>query len=1064
MNSHASNTTALPQAIEEALQHHLAGRFCDAESIYRHVLTVDPEYFDALHLLGVLVHQTGRNDEALDLIKRAVRKDTTQPSVFNNLGEVYRALGRFEDAERCYRQALALKPDYAEAHNNLGNTLLDLGRFLEAEQAYRKALVFKPDYTEAYGNLCKALLDLGRPEEAEQAGRQALTLKPDSAEAHNNLGNALLDLGRPEKAEQCYRQALDIKPGYVEAYNNLGNALLDRGLPEKGIEAYRHALVLKPDYAEAYFNLGKALQDFGELKAAEHAYRQALVCKNDYAKAQWNISLLKLLQGDYEEGFKLYEKRFIGGDRKVFEKMNTYLQQLSAYRRWDGETLEDLSLLVIAEQGLGDCLMMMRYLPLLGQQRPKRLVVYCAEPLKRIIQCLPGVDDVITMSEPLPFGRFDLYCPMMSLPYVFKTRIESVPGPVPYLTVPEGMKQQWRKRLADVSGVKVGLAWAGKESYLENDMRSILLRQFSPLLGINGMQLVSLQKGKEEGKWKESGWSLLDWMDECGDLLDTAALIDQLDLVVSVDTSIAHLAGALGKPVWLLNRFGSEWRWLLDRDDSPWYPGMRIFRQEKRGDWDSVIRRLAIELELTIEKTGKLCTPKSPAELPESIFQSAMAYLEQKAYAAAIIRFRELLTLAPAEPAVWYNLGCAYRLKGNTADAEPCFQQALLLEPESPSIWFSLGGIHLEREAFAEAEACLRKAHSYAPDSVDILLKLGESLDRQKKLAEAIDCCRKILSIKPGDLQATYNLAILQLGCGDYAAGFGSFEIRLERYRIDRRTYDQPRWDGSPLEGRSILVFGEQGMGDVIQFSRYIPLVAERGGKVIFEVDKPLVPLFASFSGAARVVAKSETPPLTDVYIQSLSLPRIFRTTLDSIPRRIPYITPDPSKAAAWRQMLAGDPLCRIGLVWQGNSRNEMDRDRSCPFNDFRRLLNIQGVSYYSIQVGPARDDLKLLPPGVRITDMTDRLADFSDTAALVANLDLVISVDTAVLHLAGALGRPAWALLTCRADWRWMEEREDSPWYPTMRLFRQKRPGDWSGVLERVKDALELLISERTN
>lgn len=1063
MNSPSSNTATLPQAIGEALQHHRAGRFRDAESIYRQVLKVDPEYFDALHLLGVLAHQTGRNDDALDLIKEAVQKDNTQPFAFNNLGEVYRALNHLDDAERCYRQALDLKPDYAEALNNLGNTLLDLGRAKDAEQAYRQALNFKPDYTEAYSNLCKALLDLGRPNEAEQACCQALALKPDCAEAHNNLGNALLDLGRPEKAEQCYRQALKLKPDYVEAYNNLGNALLDLGSLEKGMQAYHQALFLKPDYAEAYYNMGKGLQDFGELKAAEQAYRQALVLKNDYAMAQWNLSLLKLLQGDYEEGFNLFEKRFLGGDRKVFEKINSYLNQLREYCRWDGETLEDRSLLVIAEQGLGDNLMMIRYLPLISQMHPKHIVVYCEKPLKRIIQCLPGIDDVITMTEQLPFGRFDLYCPMMSLPYIFKTRLESVPRSVPYLFVPEDMKQRWRKRFADVPGIKVGLVWAGKKSYRENNSRSILLRQFSPLQEINGVQLVSLQK-REEGKSEEPGWNLLDWMDECGDLLDTAALIEQLDLVVSVDTSIAHLAGALGKPVWLLNRFGSEWRWLLDREDSPWYPSMRIFRQEQRGDWDSVIKRLAIELELMINKTGELCTPNAPGELLESIFQTGLAHLEQRVYDAAISQFQKLLAMTSAEPAVWYNLGRAHRLKGKSADAEFCFQQVLLLEPESPPIWYSLGGLHLEREAFGEAEVCLRKAHAYAPDSVEILLKLGESLTKQKKLEESIDCCREILAIEPGHEQAAYNLAVLQLGSGDYMVGFDSFEMRLKRFQIDPRTYTQPRWDGSPLEGRSILVFGEQGMGDVIQFSRYLPLLAERGGKIIFEVDKPLVPLFTSLPNVAQVVQKSETPPLTDVYIQLLSLPRIFNTTLDTIPNRIPYITSDPSKAAAWRRMLAGDPLCRIGLVWQGNPRNPMDRDRSCPFSEFRCLLDIQGVSYYSIQVGPAHDDLNILPPEIRITDLTNSLADFSDTAALIANLDLVISVDTAVAHLAGAIGISVWVLLTYHSDWRWMENQEYSPWYHTMRLFRQEKSGEWGGVLERVKNALELLLSEKTN
>lgn len=239
--------------------------------------------------------------------------------------------------------------------------------------------------------------------------------------------------------------------------------------------------------------------------------------------------------------------------------------------------------------------MMMRYLPLLVKRNIKRLVVYSHPALKRVFANIPGGNhiDVVPITEALPFDAFDLYCPIMSLPYLFKTRLDTIPNKVPYLFIPEEMKQWWRTRLAEITGVKVGLVWAGGKLASTDKNRSILIKKFALLTAMEGVRWVNLQKGQESGQLKELGWDLIDWMDECEDYLETAALVDQLDLVISVDTSVAHLAGALGKPVWLLNRFNSEWRWLLGREDSPWYPSMRIFRQRERGDWHGVIKQVA---------------------------------------------------------------------------------------------------------------------------------------------------------------------------------------------------------------------------------------------------------------------------------------------------------------------------------------------------------------------------------------------------------------------------------------------------------------------------------------
>ena len=451
----------------------------------------------------------------------------------------------------------------------------------------------------------------------------------------------------------------------------------------------------------------------------------------------------------------------------------------------------------------------------------------------------------------------------------------------------------------------------------------------------------------------------------------------------------------------------------------------------------------------------------------ETSFQQALTLIENHDPDAAIPELRTILRHLPDEPAVLFNLGRAYDLAGQPAEAEDKYRQALVHSPASPAIWFALGEMNFKRNDYLEAETCLRKAHELKPDSVEILLSLGGSLSAQLKTAEALDICKRVLVLRPDCSDARYNMAFLQLRSGDYQSGFANFEARLaiEKFDVDFRTYQQPRWDGSPLNGRSILIYGEQGMGDVIQFARYIPLVAEMGGRVVFEVDPPLLPLFESLPGADRIVSKLKEPPLTDVYIQLLSLPFLLGTTLETVPNQVPYIFPDPSKVERWRQCLASqEPAYRIGIVWRGNPLNPLDQVRSCHLAEFLPLAAFSDVHFFSLQVGAGVDEIASVVTGIKLIDHTDQLRDFSDTAAFIANLDMVIGVDTAVTHLAGALGKKVWIVLPYLYDWRWLVGQPYSPWYPSMNVFWQPRQGDWTGAITLVNNALEECLSGKNN
>ncbi len=595
MNSLPPQGASLPYLIKTAIQHQNDGHFLEAESVYKKIITIKSDSAEIYKNLGNTLLCLERFEEAERAYRQALAINPEYPEAYNNLGNVLRLVKRLEEAEIAFLKSLALMPDSADIHSNFGNVLMDFGRIEEAEQEFRKAIVHNPDYVLAYNNRGNALRLLGRLEASEKSYRQAIALKPDYADAFCGLGNVLQEKSCLEDAVNSFRQAIALKPDYSEVYSNLGNVLFCLGRYFEAEQAHRDSIKLKPNNAEAYSNLGFVLQNQGRLEEAEQAYLHAIDIKPDYATAQYNLSLLYLLQGKFEKGLKLHEQRFCIRSGIIFDKANNQLMlQLQDYKRWEGEPLNGLSLLVTTEQGAGDNLMMMRYLTLCKQRGLKRLVIYCEHNLKRVFQTITAVDEVVSVNESVSIDRVDFYCSMMSLPYIFQTRLETIPYSVPYLFIPDNLNK--RKILKNVQGTKVGLVWAGNKLNKNNLTRSILLRQFSHLLKIDGVKLISLQKGEDASQLKDLGWDILDGVETCEDLLDTATLINQLDLVISVDTSVAHLAGALGMPVWLLNRYESEWRWLLHREDSPWYPSMRIFRQKERGNWDAVIRLVADEL------------------------------------------------------------------------------------------------------------------------------------------------------------------------------------------------------------------------------------------------------------------------------------------------------------------------------------------------------------------------------------------------------------------------------------------------------------------------------------
>jgi tetratricopeptide (TPR) repeat protein len=518
-------------------------------------------------------------------IAETASHSTDAVTLFDNANDLI-AWGLWSDAADAFRSLLQLHPLHAEAHNNLGTVLKELSLAAESERAYREALRLRPDFPEAENNLAVLLSSRGQFIEAEARLRNALSSKGNFPDAYNNLSDLLRIGGRLAEAEACAREAVRLRPDYPSGQVNLGNALRDSGRFDEAQLWYLQALRAEPKHPQGLNNLASLLFDLGQVDEAISHYRSALALKPDYADAHTNLALALLLGGYFEEGWQEYEWRW----RQ--DKNRLHLREFSQ-PLWNGEEIDDRVLLIHAEQGFGDTLQFCRFIPPLAAGR--RIILEVQAPLKPLLADLPGIEAIVARGDELP--AFDVHCPLLSLPRILGTTLATIPAETPYLRADPLRVAGWRERLGAHPGLRVGLVWAGNPAMGADRRRSIALEQFSVLADLPGVTFVSLQKGPAGAQSPPPGLVLLDWTDELTDFAETAALVEVLDLVISVDTATVHLAGALGRPVWLLNRFDRCWRWLLDRDDSPWYPTLRQFRQAKPGDWDGVLGRMRASVE-----------------------------------------------------------------------------------------------------------------------------------------------------------------------------------------------------------------------------------------------------------------------------------------------------------------------------------------------------------------------------------------------------------------------------------------------------------------------------------
>jgi len=504
-----------------------------------------------------------------------------------------------ETAKICLEQVIQIRPDYPDAYSNLGLIQIQEGLFMKAEQSFQQAIKLNPNSPDSFNNLGLAQLQENQFTEAELSFRQAIKLNRNFPEAYNNLGITLKDMDRLEEATRNLYQAIKLKPNYAEAYNSLGSVLTDTKQNEAAEACFCRAIHSKPNYPEPFHNLGVLLTNANRLEQAETCFDQALKLNPNFTEAEFSLATLYLLQGRYEQGWEKYDK----------SRMIQHNRFQPNIRRWNGEDLAGKKIVLYYEQGFGDTLHFVRYVEKVSKLALKT-VLWVQKSLQRLITIsfptieVHGTENV----QDIACEEFDFSCPLPSLPRVFSTAAATIPQSIPYIKVGPDIIAKWGELLNhEISwdAYKIGIAWAGNPEHHNDRNRSIPLALFSDLLAIDRVNWISLQVGSELQKLADIPQNVFSQPQEMNDFAETAGLIAALDLVITVDSAVAHLAGAMGKKTWLLLPFAPDWRWQIDRDDNPWYPSMKLFRQRQADNWPEVLSRVKQALILEISKQSR---------------------------------------------------------------------------------------------------------------------------------------------------------------------------------------------------------------------------------------------------------------------------------------------------------------------------------------------------------------------------------------------------------------------------------------------------------------------------
>lgn len=1098
----------VPETItDEAIALHAAGRFAEARKLYDTITSQrrrDPQILN-FHAMAML--EEGRRNRpaalaALPMAAHSVASAPDRSDLWSNFAVLLDSLGSATDNRRALRFALDAEPNHIPSLIALAKKLSAQGQAEEAVSMLSDVLARQPDMASAHSAMAAVLSDLKRYPQAEAATRHALEIEPANARFWVQLGAIQNDAKKPRNAADSWERALFHDPDNADAFSNLGVNERNHGDVEIACWLGRRAVECDPTHADAWNNLGIAELEAAREDNAIKAFSKAIEIRPDYADAHLALGMALLNRGDFANGLKHYEGRLASKKLGISEGRPNLPY-------WKGGDPTGLSILLMAEQGFGDAFQFVRYVRWLKDHGAAKVYVGCRTRIAHLIATVAGVDGIIGEGDRLPEVSSMAY--MMSMPHLTGMRADSVPSFETYMAADPERVTRWAEWLAERPGFRVGIVWQGNPDPKVDKGRSFPLAALEPLARVPDVRLIALQKGAGEeqiealaGRFQvERPGNDFDAGPDA--FADTAALIMNLDLVVTSDTAVAHLAGALGKPCWVVLKANPEWRWLSGRSDSPWYPSTRLFRrvsdEVEEAPFAGVMSRLADALaKLVAGDLGQrhVTAPHQGAQVatldPVATFSAAQHAHKSGNDALATQLFATMLKLPKYKGAALNMLGAIALHADRNHRAviffkgaeKACLQssefltnfaiglrrtgaidgaianlEAVIKRAATPEAHLTLANIHRDACNFDRSLANYRASLALRPDFAKAHRGVGNLMRDMHRPEESLAAFERARALAPKDADLILDHSHAKLFAGDLVGGFRDYEYRWQSKETRPREFAEPRWNGEPAPGKVLLIHGEQGFGDNIQFVRFVDDAARRVGRVILEVRGPLLDLMKSMETERPLtVAEQGKPPgKYDLQIPMLSLPMAFGTTLDTIPPPARFRL-DPERVARWKERLPVTGT-KVGLIWQGNPKARADAGRSPPFSALTPLFSLPETHFVSLQKTDGLDQLRRSGLADRIITPGDELGDFLETAHAIAALDLVVSSCTATLHLAASLGVPVYGMLKYHADWRWLNEIDTSPWYPSLRLFRQAKPGDWDTVAAAIRAALaERMVS----
>jgi|GEM_PF-274643 len=944
--------------------------------------------------------------------------------------------------------------------------------------AYKRIQRQFPEFADAWINASMLLCEMNRAGEALDMALRAVELAPESPMAIYALGFTRLNLGYFDEAEKCLRSAIEREPKHALALNNLADVYEHRGNLAEALELRDRAVEALPSFPLLWARRGNTKMLMLDMVGAEADLTQTLKMDANNAIARSNLHYIQLLQHRYREAWSHFNSGHLGMDLFVSHRHDL------GKPHWNGEPLNGRTLLLYAHQhGFGDTIQFARFFKQIQRQYGGRLLLLTYEPLKRLLTNAPGLDGLVIEGESLP--DFDLVLPVMLLPLLLNADPSDFPPPIQIIVEHRPMTE------LDRPGFKVGLVWAGSPVHPKNVDRSMSPRALDDLADIPGIVWYGLQKPPSVEPPKLPAF--IDMSPYMGDFMDTAQIARQLDLIVTVDTSMAHLAGSLGIPTIVLLAFLPEWRWGLG-EHTPWYPSVTLLKQPSPNDWKGAVNLLKQRLtELAMPKktnvTGAADNSQADPALVK-LFKDALARQSQGDRNGAVIAYKRIQRQFPDFADAWINASTLLCEMERAEEALDMALRAVELAPESPMAIYALGFTHLCLGHIDEADNCLRSAierdpkHALALNNLaDIYVNRGDLAGALKLRDRAVEALpsfsllwarrgntkmlmldmvgaeadlAQTLKMDANNVYARSNLQYIQQLQHRYREAWShlrSGHLSMDFFTSHRYDLGKPHWNGEPLDGRTLLVYAQRhGFGNTIQFARFFQQIQRQyGGRVLLLTYEPLKRLLTNAPGLDGLVIDGESLPNFDLIVPEASLLVILNADPSDFPPPIQITVEHRSMPELDRSGF------KVGLVWGGSPGHERDAKRSINPRLLDDLADIPGIVWYGLQKPPSAEPPKL----PAFIDMSPYMGDFMDTAQIARQLDLIVTVDTAMAHLAGSLNLPTIVMLEYLPDWRW-GLGEHTPWYQTLTLLRQPAQGDWMGAINMLKQRItELAMSK---